>query len=251
MGLRQRRMRYRISKMGNYTDPMLRVLLGDPSGHWPVPSELMAHTLNRPYRVEIELPVTGIIYVDSILRGPVTGKVLANTIIDRSHTIPYTAGGSMPLDDPTTFIDCRFPRNFTVARLSDPSKKITFSPDAPLSIHENIEQAVMLHLVSVGFPHEVAYKIAHFKFAEVAEAAWYTEHDINQEAAEKAYLPYLRQIQKGKADNVPANLYLDPYPHDHPWAAAHEAYGDAPPTAEELKQALTVLRMHYGFDDWY
>jgi hypothetical protein len=237
--------------MAEYNDPMLRILLGDPSGRWPVPTELMVSTLNRPYRIEVELPVTGINYVDKLLQAPVTAQVIAHPIIDRLHTVPYTAGGSMPLEEPTTFIDYRFPRSFTVPRLSDPSRKITFSPDAPLVIHENVEQTVMMHLIGVGFPHEIAYKVAHFKFAEVAEAKWYVEHDINQEEAEEAYEPYLRKIQTEKADNIPANLYRDPYPHDHPWAAPHEAYGDTPPTREELKQALTVLRMHFGFDDWY
>jgi hypothetical protein len=59
--------------------------------------------------------------------------------------------------------------------------------------------------------------------------------------------PPLREEDIGRALgldeklNIPPDLYKDPYPHDDPFAAAHEALEDAPPTAEEVAKARAIL----------
>ena len=189
----------------------------------------------------VEAAQTGLPHVDAVLDSPVTKGVINNAVVDRSHTVPYTAGGSVPLKDPTVFIDHRFPKEFTIPRAIDPSATVTFDPAEPFTVHENVEQHVMERLIAGGMDHQTAYKVAHFEFAEKAEGAWYASHDIDQAAAEAAYKPYMDRIQKEPADNVPPNLYKDPYPHDEPSAAAHEALGEPKPTPEEIKQAIDIL----------
>jgi hypothetical protein len=191
-----------------------------------------------------ELAMTGDRLIDRILASEPTRNAIDNPQVDRSHTVPYTAGGSVPLEDPTMFVDRRFPRQFTVRRISDPARTVTFDPAEPFAVHENLEQHVMEILVTAGMPHEMAYRVAHFQFAEVAEGAWYRARDIDQAAAEAAYEPHMERIQRESADDVPANLYKDPYPHDRPSAAAHEALAEARPTAEEIARAREILERH-------
>src|SRR5262249_24957969 len=84
-------------------------------------------------------------------------------------------------------------------------------------------------------------------FAEPAEAAWYRAHDIDQAAAEAAYRPYMARIQREPANNVPPELYKDPYPHDQPSAAKHEALAEPKPTPEEMERAKAILaKAGYG-----
>jgi hypothetical protein len=181
-----------------------------------------------------ELGRTGDPMVDRILDSDVTRHVIDSPIVDREHTIPYTAGGSVPLEDPTFFIDRRFPREFTV-------DGITFDPADPFSIHENTEQHAMMALIKGGMDSATAYKVAHFEIAEKAEGAWYAAHGIDQAKAEAAYAPIMAQIQHEGAGDVPPNLYKRPYPHDNPSAAIHEPIAEPKPTKAEIAQARAIL----------
>lgn len=136
------------------------------------------------------LAMTGDPRIDRILESDVTRDVVDAPVIDREHDVPYTAGGSVPLDDPTTFIDRHFPRSFTI-------DGVTFDPADPFVIHENVEQHTMEMLLKGGMDAGTAYKVAHFEFAEKAEGAWYRAHGIDQSEAEVAYAPYMAQIQRG------------------------------------------------------
>src|SRR5262249_21349298 len=118
-----------------------------------------------------------------------TKQVIDNPIINREHEVPYTAGGSVPLEDPTVFIDRRFPRSFTV-------DGVTFDPADPFVIHETLEQHIMELGIKGGMAPEEAYRVAHFEFAEKAEGAWYKAHGIDQAKAEAAYAPFMAEIQK-------------------------------------------------------
>jgi len=136
-----------------------------------------------------ELAVTGEPHVDAILNSEITKGVIDQPLIDRSHSVPYTAGGSVPLDDPTVFIDWRFPH------LMEVDGKV-FDPADPFVIHENVEQHTMDLLTKGGMSTEAAYRVAHFEFAEKAEGAWYEAHGISKENAEKAYAPIMAEIQR-------------------------------------------------------
>src|SRR5262245_2499558 len=222
--------------------------LGVPKS-FPEPASFVRETPIKPIEgspnpslPRVQAAQTGLPEVDAILNDPKTSHVIENVVVDRSHTVPYTAGGSTPLENPTMYIDRRFPTEFTVRSLSDSKKTVTFDPAEPFAIHENIEQHVMETLIKGGMDKQTAYKVAHFGFAEVAEGAWYAAHDIDQAAAEAAYKPHMDRIQKGKADAVPPDLYKDPYPHDTPSAAKHEALAEPGPTPEEMQRALEILR---------
>ena len=181
-----------------------------------------------------ELARTGDPMVDRILDSDITRHVIDSPIVDREHTVPYTAGGSVPLADPTFFIDRRFPTSFTV-------DGITFDPADPFSIHENTEQHAMEVLIKGGMDPGSAYKVAHFEIAEKAEGAWYAAHGIDQAKAEAAYAPFMAQIQHEGAGDVPPNLYKRPYPHDNPSAALHEPIAEPKPTKAEIAQARAIL----------
>src|SRR5262249_45235502 len=75
-----------------------------------------------PPKSRVEAAQTGLPEVDAVLNSPTTAHVIENAVVDRSHTVPYTAGGSVPLEDPTMYIDHRFPKEFTVPRASENSK---------------------------------------------------------------------------------------------------------------------------------
>ena len=213
---------------------------------WVRPSEIKPiDPVERPFGPAIvsrvEAAKTGVPHVDAVLNDPTTSSVIDSPVVDRSHTIPYTAGGSVPLSDPTFYIDHRFPEQITARRASDPARTITFDPAEPFAIHENVEQHVMEQLIEGGMDKASAYKVAHFEFAERAEGAWYALHDIDQAHAEELYQPHMDRIQRGAADNVPPNLYEDPYPHDTPSAARHEALAEPRPTPEEIASAKAIL----------
>jgi hypothetical protein len=177
---------------------------------------------------------TGDPNVDIIFRDKMLRDLIDNPVIDRNSTVPYGAGGSVPFEKPDVHIDRNFPRSFTV-------DGVTFDPAEPLTIHENAEQFVMERLEKNGVSKATAYKIAHWEYAEKVEGAWYKAHGIDQEEAEKQYKPYLEAIQREKPTNVPADLFKDPYPHDSPFAAAHEALAEPKPTQAEIAQARAIL----------
>lgn len=69
-------------------------------------------------RSRVAAAQTGIPEVDSVLNSPVTAGVINNAVIDRSHTVPYMAGGSVPLEDPTVYVDKNVPKQQIAPRLS-------------------------------------------------------------------------------------------------------------------------------------
>ena len=203
--------------------------LTDHSGITPPVGSPVPHGTPRS-----ESAMTGDPRIDRILESDVTRHVIDNPIINRDYTIPYTAGGSVPLEDPTFFIDRRFPQSFTI-------DGVTFDPAAPFAVHENVEQHVMDLLVKGGMSNEEAYRVAHFEFAEKAEGAWYAAHGIDQAKAEAAYAPIMAEIQKAPATDIPPNLYTRPYPHDQPSAAKHESLDEPKPSKDEINRAHAIL----------
>ena len=178
---------------------------------------------------------TGDPHVDAVLNSPTTKAVINNPVIDRTHDVPYMAGGSVPLDDPTVYIDRHVPETQTVKRISDPTQTVTFDPADAWVVHENVEQHTMELLTKNGMDAQEAYRVAHFEFAEKAEQAWYRAHDIDQEAAEAEQQKWLPQIQHENPENPPPNLYTKPYPHDSVAAARQE------PVTERLVSAAVQV----------
>lgn len=173
--------------------------------------------------------------VDSVLGSPITKSVIDHAVIDRSHDVPYMAGGSNPLNDPTVYIDRHVPKEQTIGG-------VTFDPAEPWSVHENVEQHTMEILTRNGMTDGEAYRVAHFEFAEPAEQAWYRAHGIDQVAAEKEQATWLPRIQHEPADNPPPNLYEKPYPHMDVRGAEHESVEELPPTPEEKARAFDIIR---------
>lgn len=164
--------------------PAAERLTANPDAVSPVINSDVPSTVSRS-----QLALTGEPHIDAILNSPVTKDVIDNPVVNRQYDVPYTAGGSTPLQDPTMFIDRRFPRAFSV------DGKV-FDPADPFTIHENVEQHAMDILQKGGMDQQTAYKVAHWEFAEKAEGAWYDAHGIDQAKAEAAYKPYLDAIQK-------------------------------------------------------
>lgn len=103
----------------------------DRSGIPPVQSSPVAEGTPRT-----ELAKTGEAHIDAVLDSEVTNRNIDNPVINDSYDVPYSAGGSTPLADPTVYIDRHFPRSMTI-------DGVTFDPVDPFTIHENIEQHVM------------------------------------------------------------------------------------------------------------
>lgn len=181
-----------------------------------------------------QLALTGEPHVDAVLQSPVTRGVIDNPVVDRTHDVPYTAGGSVPLADEKMFIDKNFPRAFNI------DGKV-FDPADPFAVHENVEQHTMDILTKGGMTDEEAYRVAHFEFAEKAEGAWYRAHGIDQEKAEAAYAPYMAAIQHDQGTDFPPNLYKRPYPHDMPSAAKTEAIAEPRPSPDEIDRAKQII----------
>ena len=177
---------------------------------------------------------TGDHLIDAALDNTIVAFNIDHPIVDRSYTVPYGAGGSTPIEDPTTFIDDHFPDTLTVGA-------VTFDPAEPFVVHENLEQFIMELLIRTGFSDEVAYKVGHFCFAEIAEGAWYRAHGINQPKAEAAEKVYLDKIQHEDATLWPPNLYTKPYPHDDVAMAREEPTVEPHPTPEEIAAARAAL----------
>ena len=189
---------------------------------------------------------TGEPLVDSILNSPLTSGAIDNAIIDRSHTVPYTAGGSTPINDLTVYIDHRFPHEIQAPRANADKGSfrldlVKFDPAEPFVIHENVEQHTMELLTRGGMDDAAAYRVAHYEFAEKAEGAWYRANDIDQDAAEKIYQPIIDRIAAGPQDNLPGNLYEKPYPHDNDHLSNEPDAIDHRPTPEEIAQAHRIL----------
>lgn len=178
---------------------------------------------------------TGIPEVDSVLDSPTTKAVIDNPVVDRTRDVPYMAGGSTPLADPTVYIDRHVPKEQTVGG-------VTFDPADPWIVHENVEQHTMGLLIKGGMKPEEAYRVAHFEFAEPAEQAWYRAHGIDQAAAEKEQASWLPKIQHENPENPPPNLYDKPYPHADVKGAEHESVEEAKPSPEEKARAFDIIR---------
>lgn len=146
-----------------------------------------------------ELAKTGEPHIDRVLDSPVTKRNIDGPVIDDTHDVPHSAGGSVPLHDPTVYIDRHFPRSMEV-------DGVRFDPAEPLTVRANVEHHVMDTLIRGGMDQAVASRVARFEFAEKAEAAWYRAHGIDQAQAEAAYRPFIDAIRH---DNPPANLYRE------------------------------------------
>jgi hypothetical protein len=195
-----------------------------------------------------ELAQTGDPMIDAVLNSPITKMVIDNPVVDRSHTVPYWAGGSDPLADPTVYIDHRFPKQVEAPRLSNPAQTVKFDPADPFVIHENVEQHTMEILTKGGMDDKSAYRVAHYEWAEKAEGAWYRANDIDQPAAEALYKKIGEKIgdKPMKAHPFPENLYEKPYPHDDDHLASEPDAIDHHPTADETATAHRIMGGHMG-----
>jgi hypothetical protein len=186
--------------------------------------------------------LTGNRLVDMVLAAPILRETINHPVADRSYDVPFGAGGSLPIEDPTTFIDRHAPATVTVG-------DVTFDIAEPFAIHENVEMFVMETLIRAGMEPEASYKVAHYLFAEAAERAWYTANGIDKDEAETQEDVWLRLIQHEAPENPPPNLYLKPYGHSDIWHARHEQFEESLPTAAETALARDILEATYGAEE--
>lgn len=172
---------------------------------------------------------TGIPWVDQLLNHPVISNVIANAKFNWDYTTPWTASGSVPENDPTTYIGNHVPK----ALKTEDGK--TFSVEAPIAIHENTELGIMDRLIKRGWDPQDAYEVAHWA-ATQAEHAYYRFIGIDPALAEKAWKPVIETGLLQTDHNFPPNAYRDTGQFDstgHGLKNEHEPN----PTPEMLAQA--------------
>ena len=173
--------------------------------------------------------------INAILDNPMMKKVIDNPIIDDTHTIPNSWGGSTPLDNPVTYLDKDFPKSMMV-------NGVTFDTAEPAVVHENIEQFAMTAMMKGGMNRETALKVGFWHFGEPAEDAWYRSHGIDPKQIEPKYTPILNRIAARKADNIPKDLFKDTYPDGDPKKATVGPIGK--PTAKEVQIGRTLVERY-------
>ena len=199
----------------------------------------MSLDLRNPTRSESAF--TGNSLVDRVIASAEVRRNIDFPIIDRTRDVPYMAGASVALDDPTIYIDRHVPTEMTVARRVGRGGTVTFDPADPWVVHENVEQHAMDILIKGGMEPEAAYRVAHHEYAERAEKAWYDTHDIDQVDAEAKQAEWLPAIQHENPENPPPNLYTKPYAHGHVEGASHEEVEVTDPSLEEIEQGNTIM----------
>lgn len=184
---------------------------------------------------------TGDPLVDRILDHPTTQRVIDNAVVDDTHTIPNSWGGSVPFEDPTLFLHKDFPRSLTV-------DGVTFDPADPAAVHENVEAFAINALTRVGWSPAKALKVG-FQFGEKAEDAFYQAHGMDPKHVEDALAPYVNQIAaEGAGDgDIPSNLYRDTYPDSDPRKASPGPIDK--PTADEVREARAIIKQFLDDED--
>lgn len=239
-----------LPRAGRELAAMPEAFFGSPHFHGVSeavpPKPFVRETPIKPIEGQQAMPrsqaaLTGDPTIDAVIQHPTVRHVVDNAVVDRQHTIPYEAGGSLPLENPTTYVDRNVPQTFTTRRLSDPEQTVTFDTGEPMAIHENVEEFVMQELIKKGWEAPDAYRVAHFGWAEPAEQAWYRANDIDPAAAEAEWKKLQPGIQHEIADETPSDLYHKEYPGQDVTKARHEQLFEAEPTAEELARARSDM----------
>ena len=226
-----------LSPAAQRLDSYARV--GDPNGVWleppapdVVPSQIKL-VVNSPFAgVPRSIAAkTGIPEVDGLLNSE--RPVLDNAVVDRTRDIPNSWGGDKTLNNPTTYVDHRFPKEMTV-------DGVTFDTAEPAIIHENIEHKAIQLLTDAGMEPDAALRVAYWGWGNPAEHAWYTAHGMNPDHVEAALRPILDKIATEKGSNVPSDLFRGTYPDGDPQKASA---GNVPkPTPEEAARGMDIIR---------
>jgi len=166
---------------------------------------------------------------------PVMKKIIDHAVLDDSHTIPNSFGGSEPIDNPTLYRDKDFPKVMSQGG-------VTFDTAEPSSIHENIEEFVIDILTDAGMDQATALNVAFWEFGEVAEDAFYRAHGMDPEKVEAKYTHLLDKIADRRANNVPPDLFNGTYPNRDPAKA-----GPGPidkPTRNEVTRGRAIVKAY-------
>lgn len=159
-----------------------------------------------------------------VLNDPKIQEAISNPKIDRTHDVPYEAGASNKADDYTTHIDRRIPSSVNIEGADGVSVK-TFDPAIPANIHEQVERAVMEHLIKHGIKDEKAYEIAHHEYAEPAEDMWYRQQGISIDKVNDWWSKQDKITEHESPKDPPPDLYTKPYPHNKVEGMKHEPKG--------------------------
>lgn len=136
---------------------------------------------------------TGDPLIDAVLEHPTVKQVIDNPVVDDSHSVPNSWGGSEPIENPTVYRDKDFPKQITVDGK-------TIDTAEPAAVHENTEQFAMERMMAGGMDRATALKVAFWEFGEKAEDAWYTAHGMDPAKVEAALKPYVDAIAARKAE---------------------------------------------------
>lgn len=181
-----------------------------------------------------ELALTGKPHIDGVINHPVIKNVIDNPIIDREHEIPNSWGGSVPIDNPVTYIDKEFPRALAV-------DGVTFDPAHGAVVHENIEEFIVTELMKGGMSRDAALRAAYWGWGNPAEHAVYRAHGMNPDHVEAALKPYLDRIAARKANpaNIPDDLFKETYPDGNPLKDTAGAIDR--PSPDEMARAKKII----------
>lgn len=188
-----------------------------------------------------QLAKTGIPEVDTVVSQ--LRNVIDNPVVDRTRDIPNSWGGSTPLNNPTTYIDHRFPTELSVPSVSNPARMVKFDPAEPAILHENTEEAVVDILMKSGMDQPTALSVAYHGWGNPVEHAWYRAHDMDPAAVEKVLRPILDKIATEKSPNIPADLFKGTYPKGDPQLTSTN---DIPkPSAADAAKGAQIVKDYY------
>lgn len=174
-------------------------------------------------------------HVADIISLPQVKDAIDNGAIKNDVHVPSIAAAAAG-DDATTAVDRSIPK---IAVLPSGNR---FEPQKALQIHEQVEKFVQSYLTQHGMPETSAFKVAHWDFAEPAEAAYYKGLGIDPQDAQSWWSRQGRGIDQSKDQTQPEGLMAKPVTEG---AAPHEHYttdATAKPTPEEQAQASILLR---------
>jgi hypothetical protein len=185
-------------------------------------------------RPRSELARTGDPLVDAVLDHPTVREVINNPVIDREHEVPNSWGGSLPIDNPATYIDRDFPKHLTIGGK-------TIDPAEAAAVHENAEMYPLQKMMAAGMSRDAALRVAYWEFGNPAEHAWYEANGIDPAEAEAVLKPHLDRIAErtADADRIPSDLFKETYPDGDP---LKDIPGEIDkPSPEEVKQGREIV----------
>jgi hypothetical protein len=141
--------------------------------------------------------------VNATLDHPQLDGAINNPVLDDSHEIGNSLGGSEPKENPTLYRDKDFPK--TVEQ-----NGVKLNTGEAGAVHENTEEYWIDAMMKGGMDREAALRVAFWGAGEVAEDALYRFHGMDAEKVEEKYTAYLNRIAARPSEQTTAEHGLPP-----------------------------------------